>query len=253
MHSEPHRSDKFKKTKSGKIVMLVISFAAMLALFISLLFLTPFFRLQTLEFTPNSQITKALLMEQMGVTQGKSVVFLLNNSKLEKALMQHPYIKKANIVKNIPSGLTLELEYREAFFTIYDTGFYILLDEALRVLSVDDMNTSAVRISGFKFKEFKIGQPIKVEAQKILERTVSLVKLMKISHLEFEDRIDFTGEDVIIFTADGIRGNFGDVSNVETKFNNFVEIFENLKQKGTISGLIDVSSEGLPTFKPFGD
>jgi cell division protein FtsQ len=252
-HSEFQAEDNRLRKPSKKMTIFVISLAACWALFISSVLWTPFFRLQTLTFTPSDQISEDILLEQMGIFKGKSVVFLLSKHRLEQALMLHPYIEEVKIEKNMPSGLTLELAYREPFFTIFDSGFYILLDDALKVLSVADLKPSAVSLSGFKFKEFKIGQNIKVEKQALLERTVSLVKLMKMSHLEFENRIELIDDGVFLYTTDGISGNFGDVSNVETRFNHFVEIYENLKQKGTTSGLIDVSTEGLPTFKPFGN
>jgi len=236
---------------SKSITVAVVILAAGMALFTVSLFMTDFFRLKTLIYTPNIYMTEEILIEQMGLAKGKNLVFLMSEHSLEQQLMTHPFIEKAEVSKILPSGIELNLTYRTPFLSIYNSGFYILLDESLRVLGVDDSPPEAVGVSGFRFKEFKIGEKIKVENQSILDHTVDLVFLMKKSHLTFTNMIEYEDGSVQIQTEDGIKGSFGEVENVERRFNNFVVIYENLKEKGTSTGLIDVSTEGLPTFKPF--
>ncbi|MDK9709655.1 cell division protein FtsQ/DivIB [Acidaminobacter sp.] len=236
---------------SKSITVVVVILAACMALFTVSLFMTDFFRLKTLIYTPNVYMTEEILVEQMGLTKGKNLVFLMSEHSLEQQLVTHPFIEKAEVSKIFPSGIELTLTYRTPFLSIYNSGFYILLDESLRVLGVDEAPPEAVGVSGFRFKEFKIGEKIKVENQSILERTVDLVFLMKKSHLTFTNMIEYEDGSVLIQTEDGIKGSFGEVENVERRFNNFVVIYENLKENGTTTGLIDVSTEGLPTFKPF--
>lgn len=238
---------------SRRMTICVVVAAAIFALLTTMLLWTSFFRLKTVVYTPNPYITESILLEHMNVQKEKDFVFLMSEHALEQRLLSHPFIEKAEVTKLFPSGLELKLTYRTPFFSIYNSGFYILLDDSLRVLGVEDVIPDAVGVLGFRFKEFKIGQKIKVDDQYILERTVDLVKLMKKSHLVFADMIEYKEGSIVIKTEDGIQGNFGEVENVERRFNHFVVIYENLREKGTSAGLIDVSTEGLPTFKPFGD
>lgn len=236
---------------SKTVTAFVVVLAACLALFAVSLFMTDFFRLKTVIYTPNVYMTEEILLEHMEITKGRNLVFLMSEHSLEQQLLTHPFIEKAEVSKVLPSGLELNLTYRSPFLSIFNSGFYILLDESLRVLGVDESQPEAVGISGFRFKEFKIGERIKVENQPVLEHTVDLVFLMKKSHLTFSNVIEYKDGSVLIQTEDGIKGSFGEVENVERRFNNFVVIYENLKENGTTTGLIDVSTEGLPTFKPF--
>ncbi len=233
------------------LTAVVVIFAGILALFSVSLLMTDFFMLKTVIYTPHPYMTEEILLEQMGVRKENNIVFLMSEHSLEERLLTHPFIEKAEVVKLLPDGLEVNLTYRTPFFSIYNSGFYILLDESLRVLGVDPKEPEAVGVSGFRFKEFRIGERIKVENQNILERTVDLVILMKKSHLTFSNVIEYKNGSIYVETEDGIRGSFGEVENVERRFNNFVVIYESLKEKGTTTGLIDVSTEGLPTFKPF--
>ncbi|SCZ77020.1 cell division protein FtsQ/DivIB [Acidaminobacter hydrogenoformans] len=236
---------------SKAMTLLVVLFAGVLALFAVSLIMTDFYKLKTVIYTPNPYMTEEILLEQMGIRKENNIVFLMSEHILEQQLLTHPFIEQAEVTKILPGGLDVKLIYRTPFFSIYNSGFYILLDESLRVLGVDPSEPEAVGVSGFRFREFKIGQKIKVENQQILERTVDLVILMKKSHLAFSNVIEYKDDSVFVQTQDGIRGSFGEVENVERRFNDFVVIYESLKEKGTTTGLIDVSTEGLPTFKPF--
>lgn len=245
------KTENISRPPSKIGILLTVILAAALALLTVGLAMTDYFQLKTLVYTPNPYVTEEILLEQMGIEKGKQLVFLLSEHQLELRLLNHPFVEKAQVEKLLPSGLVLDLVYRTPFFSIYNSGFYILLDESLRVLGVDEAEPEAVGVSGFRFKEFKIGQKIKVENQSVLERTVNLVTLMKKSHLTFSNVIEYKDGSLMIQTEDGIRGNFGEVENVEQRFNHFVVIYENLKDSGTKTGVIDVSTEGLPTFKPF--
>jgi cell division protein FtsQ len=154
--------------------------------------------------------------------------------------------------KQWPQKIILNITYRQDSFAIPNAGFYIILDDQLQVLRVDKMAYDAVVLEGITFKEFKIGKKISVDQAKILERTVSLKQLMQKSHITFMSKIELSNGNLMVYTKQGLKGSFGDGKNLEARFNNFVDIYDNLETKGIKTGLIDVSSDGLPTYKPFG-
>ena len=117
---------------------------------------------------------------------------------------------------------------------------------------MDKMTYDATVLEGITFKEFKIGKKINVDQAKVLERTVTLKQLMLKSHITFLSKIQLNNDSLTVYTKQGLMGSFGDGRNIEQRFNSFVDIYDNLESKGIKSGLIDVSSDGLPTYKPFG-
>lgn len=186
------------------------------------------------------------------LTFGKTNLPLLSEKGLEKKLMKHPYVKQVKVKKAYPSTLRLSVEYRVDSFAIPNAGYYIILDDELKVLRVDQMPYNATILEGITFKEFNIGEGISADQPYILKRIVDLNLLMNSSHISFIKSISFDGKHILVKTKAGVEGDFGDGKNIAQRFNHFAEIFDNIQSKGISTGLIDVSNDGLPTYKPFG-
>lgn len=225
---------------------------AFLALIFSMTFFSPLFRLRTLEVNTNEFTTREELMTAGHLIFGKTNLPLLSEKGLEKKLMNHPYVKAVSIEKSYPSTLKLTIDYRVDSFAIPNAGYYILLDNELKVLRVDQMAYNATILEGITFKEFNIGEGISADQPYVLQRIVDLNNLMTNSHISFVKAISYDGKRILVKTKAGIEGDFGDGKNIAQRFNHFAEIFDNIQSKGISTGLIDVSSDGLPTYKPFG-
>lgn len=225
---------------------------ALLALMVSSTFFTPIVKVNHVALNLNAFATEEEILESAQVIKGKTILPFLSERKVISHLKEHPYILDASLKKIWPQKIALNIVYREDSFAIPNAGFYIILDDQLQVLRVDKLAYNATVLDGMTFKEFKIGKKMTVDQYKMLERIVSLKQLMLKSHIGFLPKIEFTNGNLIAYTKQGLKASFGDGKNLETKFNSFAEIFDNLETKGINAGLIDVSSDGLPTFKPFG-
>lgn len=242
------RSDSLER-KNFKLAVLS---GALLALLVSSTFFTPLFKVSVVSVNLNAFTTEEEILEAAKLIKGETILPFISEGQVVKRLKQHPYILDADLKKEWPQKLSLQIKYREDSFAIPNAGFYIILDNDLQVLRVDKMAYDATILEGMTFKEFKIGKKITVDQARLLERTVSLKQLMLKSHITFMSKIDLVGDSLIVYTKQGLRGTFGDGKNLETRFNSFAEIYDNLESKGIKTGLIDVSSDGLPTYKPFG-
>lgn len=225
---------------------------ALTALVLSATLFTPIFKVNQVTMNLNSFTTEDEILEVGEIEYSKTILPFLSEGQTIKRLKTHPYVLDADIHKKWPQRLVIDLVYRQDRFAIPNAGFYIILDNELHVLRVDKMAYDATIIEGLTFKEFKIGQKMIVDQGKILERIVSLKELMEKSHLEYLPKMGYDEASAIIYTKQGLKASFGDLSNLETRFNSFVEIYDNLQAKGIKAGLIDVSSDGLPIYKPFG-
>lgn len=225
---------------------------AVVALLFSVTFFSPLFRIETVEVNTNEFTTREELMTVGNLHFGKTNLPLLSEKGLEKKLMKHPYVKSVTVKKAYPSTIKMSIQYRVDSFAIPNAGYYIILDDELRVLRVDQMSYNATILEGITFKEFNIGEGISADQPYILQRIVELNDLMANSHITFNKQISYDGKGIKVKTKAGIDGDFGDGKNIAQRFNHFAEIFDNIQSKGISTGLIDVSSDGLPTYKPFG-
>lgn len=231
---------------------LAILSGALLALLVSSTLFTPLFKVRLVTVNLNPFTTEEELLGTAEIVKGKTILTFLSEGQVIKRLKTHPYVADVNMAKIWPQKIDLKITYRQDSFAIPNAGFYIILDDQLQVLRVDKMAYDATVLEGITFKEFKIGKKINVDQAKVLERTVTLKQLMLKSHITFLSKVQLNNDSLTVYTKQGLMGSFGDGRNIEERFNSFVDIYDNLESKGIKSGLIDVSSDGLPTYKPFG-
>lgn len=221
------------------------------ALLLSVTLFTPLFKVNHVIVNVNDFVTEKELVETAKIQLHETIMPFASEGQITKRLLKHPYVKGAIIQKHFPDTIEMKIEYRKDYMAIYDSGFYMIMDETLQVLRVDKTYYDTVLLEGFIFHDFKIGEPIKVENQRALKSTVTLLVLLKKSHIDFVNKITCEGDHLMIYTKQGLIGRFGTLSDLESNFNHFADIFDNLSSKGIKKGMIDVSSNGLPTFKPF--
>lgn len=214
------------------------------------LFKTPVFVIEKFNYPPSVHFSDSDVF-YYGDLGKRPVYFSVMPRHVEKGLLNHPYVKSARVTKKLPDTLVLDIEYREELAAIGYSGLYVTIDETTTVLKVEESVGDIFLIDGFEFHSFHIGKPIQVEKRQILMRTIELISLLQNSHIESKPYIRYdNGIELLI--NDGYRVLFGKGEDIERKFNNFADIYEKLSEKGVNSGTIDVSHDGLPIYRPFG-
>lgn len=216
-----------------------------------LYFNTDLLRIQTIEFNENEYLDLYDVERYSGVSIG-TPYFEVDVEIAAKQLMQHPYVKYATAEKAFPQTVYFDVTYRRHFFNIRYSDIVLSLDEQLHVLEVLAVENEGYTVEGFAFDSFSAGRIIDVPQLYILENIVNLLRMIDQSHLEPNTLIIFEDRNIVL-TVDELKVEFGVGENIETKFNAFVNIYEALKSDGITTGIIDVSSDGLPVYKPFGD
>lgn len=251
MASHSREEDKKAKKQRHRRKQMLVLFSMLLVVGIGLLvFKTNVFVVKKFEY-PASVYFSDSDIRKYGELNETSLYFTVMPEQLEKKIVKHPYIKSVEIEKKFPDRLVLDIEYREELVAIKYSGLYVTIDEDLTVLKVEESIGDIFLIDGFEFKSFNIGEELKVEESRVLRRTVQLISLLKNSHIEAKPYIRYDNG-IELLLNDAYRVRFGKGQDIERKFNNFVDIYEELSEKGVQSGIIDVSHNGLPIFKPFG-
>lgn len=212
---------------------------------------TSILRIQSIEYNQNDNIDLYEIQRYSKVELGTSF-FLVKPRDVEINLMTHPYIESVEVQKKFPHTLKLDIVYREHYFNIVYSDIILSLDHSLHVLKVLDEPLDGYTVEGFAFDSFSTGQTIKVQKKYLLDNIVLLIQLLKTSHIEEIPVISYDHDGILLRFGE-LKARFGNGTEIESKFNDFINIYEALKSEDIITGTIDVSSEGLPVYRPFGE
>lgn len=216
-----------------------------------LYFNTDLLRIQDIQFNENEHMDLYDVMRYSGVQKG-TPYFEVDTEKAAQNLMTHPYVRYATAIKQFPNTVKFDIVYRKHFFNIRYSDIVLSLDDQLHVLEVLASENDGFTVEGFAFDSFSTGNVIDVSQLYILENIVDLLKLVEQSELECNPLIIFKDRNIVL-TVDQIKVKFGVGENIESKYNAFINIYESLKNDGIKDGVIDVSSDGLPVYRPFGE
>ncbi len=249
--SGERRQDKVgKKSKGRKKSMVLLMSLLVAAGAVLLVFKTDIFVIKKFVYPPSVFFSDSDIRKYGDIGEAM-LFFTVSEEHLEKELVKHPYVKSVVVHKQFPDKLVLDVVYREELVAIKYSGLYVTIDDSLTVLKVEESVGDIFLIDGFEFKSFNIGETLNVEDSRVLKRCVQLISLLKDSHIEAKPYIRYD-DGIELLLNDAYRVRFGKGQDIERKFNNFVDIYESLSEKGVQSGIIDVSHNGLPIYKPFG-
>ena len=214
---------------------------------------SPIFSIRNLTYNLNVNFREEDIYRLTKIEKGKTNILFLNKKEFVNSLSKHPYIESIQIKKELPSSLRLDIKYREMYGILKYSDLFIVIDKNLNVLSVDKEKADGILIDGFILQSFIVGNKIEVENTNILKEALNLIELLEKSHIEFRPIILYKENNIQIQLNDDFSVKFGRGEDTERKFNNFIDIYDNLKGKNISRGIIDVSNHGLPLYKPFGD
>ncbi|MBN2897187.1 MAG: FtsQ-type POTRA domain-containing protein [Clostridia bacterium] len=240
-----------KKKRATRLKIILGGLAVIVAAYL-IVFQTPWFIVDTLSYNQSMNISNHEIMEYTGLDQGINY-FFVDVEGIQEKLLVHPYVKSAIVGKKLPNVLTIQFEYNDEFVAIVSSGMYLTMDDQLHVLKAEESVGDIFLIEGFHVKSFNIGEQIKVKDFEVLEHSVELIHLLEKSHIEAKPILKYVDGSIELELNSAYKVKFGDGSNIERKFNNFVDIYDDLNSKQAISGVIDVSNEGLPSYRPFGE
>lgn len=239
-----------KKRIKRKIQWIILAVIVLLAV---LIFKTPIFKIDSAAYNLSVNISEADIFKYGKIVRGETNLLFLNTDDFSLALKDHPYVKSASVRKKYPNKLDIDIVYKEPYAIVKYSDLYITIDKDLYVLSVDSAKADGFLIDGFVLESFVIGKEIEVESKLILRESLKLIELLEKSHIQFRPIINLIDNGIEIQLNDYYKVRFGRADGIERKFNDFVDIYENLQSKNIRSGIIDVSNDGLPLFRPFGD
>lgn len=212
---------------------------------------TDIFRIKNIKYNKHDKLNEDSLLLYSGINKG-DFYFSVDIDKATENIKKHPFVKSVKIIKSFPNDVIFDIEYREHLLTIRYLQVMLSLDENLVVLKSLAEPEDGFIIDGFPFSEYSAGNGIKVDRLYVLQNLVQLIKLFELSDIKPDNIIEYKSNS-LVFKIGNIYADFGIGDDYERKFNSFVVIYEDLRESEVSTGTIDVSTRGLPVYRPFGD
>lgn len=142
-------------------------------------------------------------------------LYKLRTGEIETRIKEHPYVRETKVKRKGFSGIKIVIREREEYAIIPYMGSFIYLDQEQVVLRVSDglIDESLIIVTGVEFSSFRVGDPLQVKNESILESAYDI--LIAAQESEMMDRISEVhiadNRDVRLITFNGIEVLMGQV------------------------------------------
>lgn len=237
----------YRKNKYGTIVLILL-----LCLFTTfyLLLYTDIFVIKDIKVSGNDYVSQKDIIRLSQLEAGANI-FKFNTNNIENQIERHPFIKDAQITRNLPNTIQLSIVEREVTGVIpYRDGNFIYLDEEGVVMDQSEtLNTYNVPIiTGLENASFMIGNPIEIVPSKLKDSFIGTLSTLKKNHI-----MDAISE--IHFLEDGtihLYTNEGSVIKVGTNIilKEKLDFIKSFIAQSRANVIVDLSHGGDPVSIP---
>lgn len=211
-----------------------------------------YFKIDIIQIEGDPKVTEYEVLEYAHLDRSTNLL-MVDPGEAASALEEHPWIREASIDKHYPDEVLIRYEIRQPLLSVEYAGSYILVDQELCAVEVARDPGGLLTVYGMHIENFNLGQTLSIHEEDLMDATVDLVRLLELSDLMFIPSLKVVGNRLTLRISDDYAVDFGDGQNIETRFNAFYTIYRELEADGVGHGVIDVSTDGLPTYKPFGN
>ncbi len=233
-----------------KVYLLI--FILLITIILVLILKTNFFSIQKIIIFNNTQVTDEEVISYSGIYKGQNI-FKLKISDITRKINKHPFIKDVKIKRSYPNEILIDIEERKKLVTISHMGIFFQVDNEGYILKTDSQVNDEMLIEGFEIDSFIEGNKINIKDNLALERALRLSTLIREWDIDIAPKILYENNTISLYINDNFRVKFGDVEDIDKKFKNFLDIYDDLKGKNIYNGIIDLSHNGYPIYRPFGE
>lgn len=170
--AQTERKRKKRKRKNN-----LLRFFILILLCVGLYFFlsSDMFDISKVKVTGNNYYTVAQIKDKANVKIGKNI-FRFRTYKLKQKLLKDPYLKNVTIKRKLPATIVIEIEERKEQAAIVYDNRYIIIDEDGLVLRESKDEPKLTKITNMKLKKGKVGKPVEVEGNSLLNDTLKMLK-----------------------------------------------------------------------------
>ena len=244
-YSESERRKRGKRKKKNHFLNIGVTILVILGLYF-LAFHSGVFNIKEINVENNVHYTSGQIAELTGVEMGDNI-FLTRVSDVAKKLEKDPYIRKADVSWNLPSGLDVVLDERkESALVRYSDGYAIVdFDGVILRLTKEELKMPV--LVGLTPIEPEPGKALKAEEAGNLKPGLDFLSFIEDSDF-YVKKVDFSGVVVRVHVFDKLVLE-GDLKNMEKRIMEIKRIIADLDSQGIQRGTINVGG-GSCSFSP---
>lgn len=126
-------TDRNKRRRSIKTILIVVSVMVILIVFL-LLMIHKFFRVQEIVVDGISYYDYATILKKSGVEKGQIIFGVSDKTVREKLIADLPHVRTVNLDLRFPSGVYIEIEEEVPAYYFEMVGEYFVINEDMKVL-----------------------------------------------------------------------------------------------------------------------
>lgn len=232
-----------KKRKKSIVKWLIFTFLIAAGVLVSLS-LTVLFKIEAINTSGDTRYSQEEIIELSQVKIGDNLWRTTSKKVTQELSAALPYIKSVKVIREIPSGITLEVCETQPMYSIKKGKKFILTDESDKVLEENaSKKGETVLLKGLEVLNTKAGTKLTVKSSESLSVAKEIIAAAK------ENSLELTETDVTQLNAltavykERIRLEFGSRSDLDKKMKMANEIIKKLESEGnTQQGVINLKS-----------
>ena len=227
-----------KKERIIKRVKRIVKIIILLGIIIgAIVFATcsPIFNIQDIEVLNNSKVSSDTIISLSGINKGENI-FKFISSNIVNNIKQNAYIEDVKIKRVIPSKVQIEVQEREAKFSIPVLGQYAYLSSQGYILEIAQNELNLPVIYGLETPEENIvaGNRLINEDLEDLETVLRIMNSMqenelydKVTNIDISNKNDY----IVYMQGEQKTIHLGDASNLSNRLLYVKAILEEEKDK----------------------
>ena len=239
-----------RRSVSGQVLGAVIV-TVLLVMTITLLYFI--FLIEHIEVWGAERYTSSEIVEKSGVTLGAHI-WLSNLGKAEALLMQDPYIKSAQIVREYPDTVRVSVVEREEMAVITGLGLAAVIDGEGSVLSIGNRVSyeGLIRVHGAGTSGYQLGEKVGMGEGFVYSTLVSMLGAIQEYELRgIIESIDISNAlSIKMTTFSGYSVQVGQASDMEEKLYKLYVVLPTLESMGYRGGTLDISVRNDAVYSP---
>lgn len=248
-----NRTEKTAKKKKRKkkhyllrlILVALICVGAYLALHID------YFNVTGIAVVGNSEISDEAIIELSKLEPGNNL-FDIQPILVERRIKKNLYIESVDVDRKLPDKIEIHVKERSGKAQFAMDGKYVVADNEGMVLEVTPEARKVTLVEGVAVTEAVVKENIQVRKkdEREYQRLMELIRVTEENDLYFK-KVRINGNDAELYVYDKLlcRGRYENV--METiKSGALKAVVYDLYQKGTESGIINISSNNYCSFTP---
>lgn len=239
-----------RKKKAKKIAGPALAILLVVAVSLVIFARSDFFTVDKIKVQGNDYYTNAQIKEICGAEKGMNI-FSIHKRSMIKLLVSDPYILDAEIKRDLPDRLIIQIVESEERGSIYSDKNYYVIDSSGYVLRVSSEKPKDIpKITGFDVRSGKEGEALEVKEAKAFNETLSLINTSAKSTISYR-KIKVKNGVCYAYVKKKlyIKGIPEDIEKC-IKSGKLEAVLYDIYEKGVKHGRISVGSDDYCVFRP---